>query len=254
MNTLRTFFFLCSSLGCCAIAVTFYSSCNPDECCVPIEQGKSEMLNSFVRYNNYVYAIKNESIEIYFVKTDGKLDLRHKLDVSRHISAVLIRDGKLVALSNIIQVFDLSDPELPVEYYVNVPLSDCNNIDIAGQYLFSSGGTRSSCSTFAQETVDVWDMQGNAVSAPIASITAGIPKGVAIEGNKLFTIGDLGLYVFDITDVQNAILLKQYPDIIGTEAIAGSNLLTVTTATGLEQYDYTDLNDIQLLSKIPFRQ
>ncbi len=79
------------------------------------------------------------------------------------------------------------------------------------------------------------------------------PYGLGIDGPTLFVCdGDAGLKVFNardplrITDNQLAV----FPDIFGYDVIPMDGTLMLIGDDGLYQYDYTDVTDIKLLSKI----
>ena len=82
------------------------------------------------------------------------------------------------------------------------------------------------------------------------------PYGLGIDGSTLFICdGDAGLKVFDVTDPL-AITDHQlaiFPDIFGYDVIPVKDVLLMIGDDGLYQYDYSDVTDIKLLSKIEVR-
>jgi hypothetical protein len=77
------------------------------------------------------------------------------------------------------------------------------------------------------------------------------PKGVGIDGSTLFVCdGEAGLKVYDFSDPVNLQLLMHYPGIDTYDVIPLNGLLIVVGPDNLYQFDYSDLNDIQLISKI----
>mgnify|MGYP006879659205 CR=1 FL=1 len=79
------------------------------------------------------------------------------------------------------------------------------------------------------------------------------PYGLGIDGPTLFVCdGDAGLRVFDATDPLNITdhELAIFPDIFGYDVIPINGILLLIGDDGFYQYDYSDLKDIKLLSKI----
>ncbi len=80
------------------------------------------------------------------------------------------------------------------------------------------------------------------------------PHGLGLDEQTLFiTEGEFGLKVFDATD-PNAIdanLIKQFQDIHGYDVIPNNGVLMMIGDDGLYQYDYRDIENINLLSVIP---
>jgi hypothetical protein len=79
------------------------------------------------------------------------------------------------------------------------------------------------------------------------------PLGLGIDGSVLFICeGDFGLKVYDATDPK-AITSNKLSEIKGispTDVIPLNNLLIVTAKDGVYQYDYSDPNNLVLLSKV----
>jgi hypothetical protein len=80
------------------------------------------------------------------------------------------------------------------------------------------------------------------------------PYGLGIDTKTLFVCdGSAGLKIYDATDPFriDEHLLKTFTDINATDVIpAGASLILLAT-DGIYQYDYSDLQNIYLLSKIP---
>ncbi len=80
------------------------------------------------------------------------------------------------------------------------------------------------------------------------------PHGLGLDGQTLFiTEGEFGLKVFDATDPNTIIdnLIKQFHDIHGYDVIPNNGVLMMIGDYGLYQYDYRDIENIELLSVIP---
>lgn len=79
------------------------------------------------------------------------------------------------------------------------------------------------------------------------------PHGLGIDDDALFVCdGSAGLKIYDATDIskisQN--LKFQYGDITALDVIPFNNVLMMISEDGLYQYDYSDLENITLLSDI----
>jgi hypothetical protein len=77
------------------------------------------------------------------------------------------------------------------------------------------------------------------------------PKGLSKDGNHLFICdGKDGLKVYNAADVMNLSLIKQINSITPFDVITQDGIAIVVADEGIFQYDYTNINDIKLLSKI----
>ena len=79
------------------------------------------------------------------------------------------------------------------------------------------------------------------------------PYGLGIDNSVLFVCdGSSGLKIYDVTDKFNITdnLLAQFRDIQAYDAIPFNNVLMLIGDDGLYQYNYSDIEDIKLLSTI----
>ncbi len=77
------------------------------------------------------------------------------------------------------------------------------------------------------------------------------PKGLGIDGNLLFVCdGWNGLAVFDISDKEQPHRLSIFDGFESFDVIPRNGVLIVVAKDELRQYDYTDPQDIRLLSTI----
>jgi hypothetical protein len=77
------------------------------------------------------------------------------------------------------------------------------------------------------------------------------PKGLSKDGNHLFICdGKDGLKVYNAADVLNLTLIKQIKNITPFDVIVQDGIAIVVADEGIFQYDYADINNIKLLSKI----
>jgi hypothetical protein len=77
------------------------------------------------------------------------------------------------------------------------------------------------------------------------------PRGLSKDGNILFICdGNDGLKVFNATDPNNITQFKQFVLKEANDVIAYNNIALVVAKDGLYQYDYSNVLDIKLISKI----
>jgi hypothetical protein len=77
------------------------------------------------------------------------------------------------------------------------------------------------------------------------------PMGLSKDGDHLFLCdGKAGLKIYDAADPRDLRLLSQVGDIDAFDVICQDGLAIVVAEEGIYQYDYTNINDIKLISKI----
>ncbi|MEO6548312.1 MAG: hypothetical protein ABIN94_09945 [Ferruginibacter sp.] len=77
------------------------------------------------------------------------------------------------------------------------------------------------------------------------------PKGLSKDGNLLFICdGKGGLKIFNAASVQDIKLLKVFSNIKPFDVICNAGIAIVVADEGLYQYDYSNINNIRVISKI----
>jgi len=80
------------------------------------------------------------------------------------------------------------------------------------------------------------------------------PYGLGIDQGTLFICdGEDGLKIYDAKDpfMLKSNMLAHFEEINTFDVIPVNDILIMIGTDGLYQYDYSDLNEISLLSKIP---
>lgn len=80
------------------------------------------------------------------------------------------------------------------------------------------------------------------------------PKGLGIDNETLFICdGDAGLKVYNVSDPYSlgASFITSFEDINTFDVIPVNDILFMIGSDGLFQYDYSDIENIRFLSKIP---
>ncbi|SFP67836.1 LVIVD repeat-containing protein [Parafilimonas terrae] len=81
------------------------------------------------------------------------------------------------------------------------------------------------------------------------------PRGLTKDGNLLFICdGADGLKLYNAADINNLSLLKTIGGFEANDVIAWNKIALVTAGDGLYQYDYSNTNNVKLLSKISINQ
>jgi hypothetical protein len=107
----------------------------------------------------------------------------------------------------------------------------------------------------AANQLDILNIEN--LSAPTLVKTYGMnnPHGLSKDGNTLFICeGKGGLKIYNAENANDLKLLKHILDIETYDVIAYNNLALVVAKDGLYQFDYRDLGNVKLLSKISVKQ
>ena len=102
--------------------------------------------------------------------------------------------------------------------------------------------------------LDVVDVSELSNPRQLKSYTMFNPHGLGIDNSTLFICdGEEGLKVYDASNplmIKNN-MIARFPEINAWDVIPVNNLLIMIGVEGIYQYDYSDLNNIELLSTLP---
>jgi len=125
----------------------------------------------------------------------------------------------------------------------------CDPVIADDHFAYVTINDSSACLGFNNELqiVDISDL-GN--SFLVKSYTLSHPVGLSKDGNNLFVCdGQAGLKVYNAADVNNLQLIKDLKDGAVYDVVAENGLAIVVASDGMYQYDYSNLDNIHLISK-----
>jgi hypothetical protein len=149
-------------------------------------------------------------------------------------------------------VLDISVPLSPLykTFFTHARSCDPVIVDDTLAYITLRSGT--TCGG-TLNTLSVVNVKNIISPSLVATYSMKDPHGLGKNGDLLFICdGDAGLKVYDASD-PNTIgthLLYTYPNINAFDVIPVGNVLVMIGKDGLYQYDYSNIQDIHLLSSI----
>jgi len=149
-------------------------------------------------------------------------------------------------------VYELTNPAQPTYLSSFMHASACDPVVVEGTtaYVTLRAGTVCEGTTNALEVIDIADIKSPKM---IRSYQMFGPYGLGIDDGTLFVCdGDAGLKVYDATDPNRITdhLLAHFDDIDAFDVIPLGGVLMLIGADGLFQYDYSDLTNLKLLSRM----
>ena len=161
-------------------------------------------------------------------------------------------DEMFVGASSGMHILDISNrstPELLSQYrHVN----SCDPVIVEGDIAFVTLRSGTECDGFTDQ-LEVIDISNLRAPQLLHSFPMFNPHGLSKDGDALFICdGTDGLKVFDASDLATigSRLIAHDPNIQAYDVITYRDVAMLIGDDGLRQYDYSDLNDIKLLSTI----
>lgn len=218
--------------------------------------GVAGSMASMVLMNDHLYAIREpHSVGIVDISTSAAPRLDTTFSAGFDLETIYPFEDKLfLGSSTGMFMYDVSDPISPVQLGTFSHGRACDPVVTDGKYAYVTLRGGSSCGEASNELniVDVKDLM-HPVLVKTYPLTR--PTGLSKNGNILFVCDDKsGVRVYNAS---NPDALKQIAKIDSKEpydVIAGGKNALVVGKNGLYQYDYSNLNNIRLLSFYSLKQ
>jgi hypothetical protein len=150
-------------------------------------------------------------------------------------------------------IYSLTDPGNPVYLSMFRHATSCDPVVVEDNYAYVTLRAGNLCGD-SQSQLDVIDISNIVEPTLIKEYGMEEPYGLGIDERVLFVCdGDAGLKIYNAADpyMIDQHKIAQYPDMNAWDVIPLGNILIMIGSDGLSQYDYSNLQDIKLLSVIP---
>lgn len=152
-------------------------------------------------------------------------------------------------------IYDIKDPLNPsfVSSYMHV--SSCDPVVVEGRYAYVTLRSGTECQGFTDQ-LDVVDLANLSNPKLIKSYDMYNPHGLGVDDGTLFICdGDEGLKIYDASDPLHITdnMISHFEDINTFDIIPINGVAMMIGADGFYQYDYSDLENIVLLSTIELK-
>lgn len=212
----------------------------------------------FTIVNNYLYTVDDYLMHVFDITSPENPVNQSTVDLGWGIETIFpFKNNLFIGSRSGMHIYNIDDPADPQFMSMVNHITTCDPVVANDNYAFvtlrseNSDGWCGDSFTNQLEVIDISDVT-NAQRLYEFNMTS--PYGLGLDGNILFvTEGDDGLKIFDIKDVskidQN--LLQHMTGFNAYDVIPLNGTLILTGNDGLYQFDYTNLNEIKLLSLIP---
>ena len=208
----------------------------------------------FTIFGDYLYAVHNNSLRLFNTGSVPGMSSDKQIDLQRVVETIFPYDEKLfLGTTTGMLVYGLSNPSNPVFISAFDHINSCDPVVVYGDFAYVTLRSGNECEGFTNQ-LDVVNISNITNPQLVKSYPMYNPHGLGIDSNVLFICdGDAGLKVYDAADPVNIAnnMLTAFPGIKAYDVIPVNGLLMMIGADGLYQYDYSDLDDLILLSTIP---
>ncbi|MBN1990895.1 MAG: hypothetical protein JW783_15945 [Bacteroidales bacterium] len=209
----------------------------------------------FMLSENHLYTIATPySLETFEISTPSTPVRVDSIGTSRFMETLFKHQSHLfVGTNNGLLIYSIgtaSKPELVSEYN---HVTACDPVVVDGQYAYVTLRSGNQCNN-AANVLEVIDISSITTPFLVKQYPMFNPHGLGIDEDLLFICdGDAGLKVYNREDplaiIQNQ--LAHFTNINTFDVIPYNGVLMLIGTGGIYQYDYSNPQDIKLLSTIP---
>lgn len=223
----------------------------------PAGSGKAGSMTRFAVKENNLYVITPKTLKIYSLSGSN---VQHSSDIALNTlmtdaeTLFPYKDLLFVGAMDGMLIMNNSNPSNPTQIGQYTHMRACDPVVANDNYAYVSlnNDINNPCDGYSNQ-IDIIDIQTPSQPNLTRTYQMTQPKGIGIDNNILFVCdGKDGLKVFDanypesLKDHQ----LASFSDMRGYDLIPNEGILIMVGKDGIAQYDYSDVKNIKLLSKI----
>jgi len=226
----------------------------------PAPAGVGGSMARFAILNDYLYSVTDSRLNVINIIHEEQPEWVNTItpdDRFATIETIYPFKNKLfVGSQTAMFIYSVDNPSAPVLEGTFNHARVCDPVIADDNYAFVT--LRSGGGTICHDDVnqlDVLDIHNISNPTLIKSYPLSNPHGLSKDENILFVCdGDDGLKIFEAADVRNIQQLKKIELPETFDVICYNKIAIVSAKGGLYQYDYSNITDIKLLSKIVITQ
>ena len=214
--------------------------------------GIAGSMSRFALVNNYLYAVGYTDLNIFNISEPQQPMFNDKVTIgSWNIETIFPFKNKLfIGSQNGMYIYNISNAVQPTQDGQFGHLRSCDPVVADDSFAYVTLRSGTACQGFSNQ-LDILNLNNFTNPSLVKSYNLTNPHGLTKSRNLLFICdGTDGLKIYNATDVNNLKLIKHFAGIETSDVIANGNIALVVAKDGLYQYDYSNANDIHLLSKV----
>ncbi|MBR9922121.1 MAG: hypothetical protein GYB31_14880 [Bacteroidetes bacterium] len=259
MSTLKYLLFL---------PVLFLVGCYSEEGISPADSNDTGTAGSYARFiisGDFMYIVDESNLKTFSLADPTTPELIHEQPVGNQVETVFRLNNRLfIGSSSGLYLYTIGQDGQPLfagEFLYSdftFDIEPCDPVVANDTLAFVTLNTtnrvsRCRVNTTAQvNLLNIFDISNFSDPQLLAQYELVNPKGVGLDDNILFVCDGIdGLKVFDVTDPLAIVQLHHFPGFETYDVIPLDGLLLVIGPDNVYQYDYSDLDNMKQISKIP---
>jgi hypothetical protein len=217
--------------------------------------GVSGSMSRFALYKDNLYTVIENYMSIFDLTGDEPAKAVDNIYIGWNVETLFsYEDNMFMGTPTGMLIYSVEDPLKPVFQSSVIHIFGCDPVVVHNDLAYVTIHSGNNCGQDANELIIV-DVSNVQEPKKMATYAMKSPKGLGIDKEMLFLCDD-GLKIYSITSPEEMYLksLKHIEGMDGYDLIAFDNVLMMIAEDGIYQYDYSDINNIYLLSKMLFAE
>lgn len=214
--------------------------------------GKGGSMARFTIVDKRLYTVSNSDLNVFNITIPNDPVYTKKVNVgSWNIETIFpFKDKLFIGSQNGMFVYNISNADEPVLVGQFTHVQSCDPVIADDNYAYVTLRTGSACFGNANQ-LEILQLNSFTNPALARAYPFTNPHGLSKDGDLLFICdGADGLKIYNAATVINLKLIKKFAGLETYDVIAYNKIALVVAKDGLYQYDYADVNNIHLVSKI----
>ncbi len=217
----------------------------------PFGAGISGSMARFSLVNDYLYTVSDVELKVFNISAPSDPQFIRQIRMDWGIETIYPFKDKLFIGSNVnMYIFGLQNPSFPTLLSTFQHSRACDPVIADDKYAYITLRSGTPCFT-TNNQLHIVDITN--ISSPVLAKSYPFtnPHGLSKDGNTLIICdGKNGLKILTASNVSDLQIIKHITNLETFDVIAFNNIALVVAKDGLYQFDYSNLADIKLLSKI----
>lgn len=217
--------------------------------------GVNGSMSRFGLYKDYLYVVLNNQMDIFDLSGAEPVVAAETVPVGWNVETIFsYKDYMFMGTPTGMLIYSVEDPVKPEYQSAMAHIYGCDPVVVEDDIAYVTVHSGNNCGQNSNELI-ILDVSNVKSPQPIVAYTMTKPKGLGIDNGTLFLCDD-GLKIYDAADPQTLMAnrLAHYSGMEGYDVIPHDNVLMMMAEDGIYQYDYSNLKEIRLLSKLAVKK
>jgi hypothetical protein len=219
-----------------------------------VSYGFAGSMAKFMLYDNYLYTLFLSQMKLFDISQLDQPVEANEVYINWDIETLFRYEDKMfIGAQTGMYIYDLSVPENPTYLSEFTHAQSCDPVVVENDIAYVTLHSGTTCGGTLNQ-LDVIDVSDILNPVHLKTYPFDWPHGLGIDNGTLFICdGESGLKVYDAEDPMSISdnQIAHFDNINSKDVIPLGDVLLMIGTDGLYQYDYSNLEDLKLLSVIP---